>query len=733
MGFKIVGKCHTTKQKVRLLIIAKTTENIDNSLHFSSTMPNSNFYTALCRWAASLCFALFFSAFLAPFLAAQNRAVAVVYDNSGSMRDAGQCDGINYALQVMVGLLHSQDELYVYKMDSPNGHFMNLNDKHNTIKNINTVYDCKAKATPFEAVINAKNKLSQSSRKDKWLLILSDGMITDKQFIAKYTNDLRSFVEQTGSRIIFLNVSAANTPLDQYFSQTQTPQQTQRTDGNFTQIIKTMENIGATVMTLSGGGVPFKPVGTKLQINTPLPLKKIIVLEQEARKNTVLPTVKNATSSGKNLWIEDTYTAQKANANYQMTGLITHISADKTANAIIPKGAIDIDFTGLPDPSKVKILPEVAAKLVVDIEGSVKSKSGNQQQICDTVRQVRVIARLLDLKDQPLDLPVLQGSRLWVMNETNHQKQAMSLDEKNSRFSTTIPLSSNHIVLSVTAEYAGYFNFQSQVINLHKDACPIPKANLEASKTKITASVLAMDAADYITVFPRLSVGDAQARPPTEAEMKDLYIEQSGGTEGISLSIDNMPDGSMRIRPKGAWCACFTRTGKSDIGLQLKSRNPNIQIGSKNNLTVSVEITDAPFWAKCGWLIIATLSALLVLWYIVGLIKKPRFCRGSEVVFSRTTPLQTQKARSYPLPTGFLNRYLVPYIAEQQVVGTVKFRAGARCSHILIDKSAQTDNMFVSGFPIENPRVKDIRLSNGEKLEVARAGQSKETYEYRKL
>jgi len=72
-------------------------------------------------------------------------------------------------------------------------------------------------------------------------------------------------------------------------------------------------------------------------------------------------------------------------------------------------------------------------------------------------------------------------------------------------------------------------------------------------------------------------------------------------------------------------------------------------------------------------------------------------------------------------------------LPEKQIVGTVKFVAGARCSHVLIAKDAQTDNMFVSGFPVENPKVKDLRLSNGEKLEVARAGQSKEIYEYRKI
>lgn len=709
-------------------------------LYPTQLLSNNRLYSHPYSWLLFTALYLCISLYPAINLQAQNRAVAVVYDNSGSMRDAGQCEGINYALQVMVGLLHPQDELYVYKMDVATGNFMNLNSKHSTIKTIAAVYDCNAKATPFEAAINAKGKLAQSTRKDKWLIILSDGMITDKQFAAKYQSDMRLFVEQTGTRIIFLNVNDKNTPLDDYFKQSQTPQKTLRTEGSFEQIIKTMENIGASVMTLSGDGVAFKPIGTSLQINSPIPLKRIIVLSQETNNSNSLPSIKNITQNKKPLHIEDTYTAQKTGnnpktkANYQMTGLITHIVADKLANSVIPKGTIDIAFTNIPDPTKVKILPEVAAKLVVDIEGSVKSRNGNQRQVCDTIKQMRITARLLDLNDQSLDIGVLKGSKLYAINEATKQKTPLLLDEKNNKFSTSIALNSPQITLSVVAEYSGYFNFQSQIISISKDACPIPTANIEASKSSISTSVLTIDQAESISIFPRLSVGNSEPRPPTEAEMNDLYIEQTNnGQSKIAVSVENTADGKMIIKPQGAWCACFTKTGKADINLQLKSRNPNIKIGNNSKINLSVEIIDASFWAKCGWLILSIMATLLALWYMIGLIKKPRFCKGGEVIFSRITPLQTQKARSYPLATGFFSRYLVPYIPEKQVVGTVKFVAGARCSHILIAKDTQTDNMFVSGFPVEAPRQKDLRLSNGEKLEVARAGQSKEIYEYRKL
>ncbi len=610
-------------------------------LLYRSTYPLSNTY---CRLLIAL-IGTFLLSVNGSNLQAQNRALAVVYDNSGSMRDAGQCEGINYALQVMVGLLHPKDELYVYKMDAANGNFMNLNSKHSTIKNIANIYDCNAKATPFDAVINAKDKLTQSSRKDKYLVILSDGLITDKQFQQKYSTDLRQFVEQTGARIIFLNVNDQNSPLDDYFSQSQTPQQTLRTAGNFEQVIKTMEQIGATIMTLSGNGVAFKPIGTKLEINSPVPLKKIIVLSQETSKNAALPTIKNVVQNGKPLYIQDTYNAQKNGSNpktkqsYQMTGLITHVAASQSENAIIPKGNISIEFVGIPDPSKVKILPEVAAKLLVDIEGSVKASNGNQRQVCDTVKQMRIIAKLLDLNDQPLDLAVLKQSKLYAINENNKQKTPLILDEKNGKFTANIPLIGQQIIVSVTAEYAGYFNFQSQVISISKDACPNPIANISASKNSIVAHVLNLDNAESIVVLPQITIGKSEARPPTAAEMNDLLIEQISNGSDIKLSVENTDDGKMVIKPQGAWCACFTKTGKADITLQLKSKNPNIQIGNNNKIKVSVEIMDASFWAKCGWLIVGIICLLFGLWYIIGLIRKPRFCRRCRnCIFTHTNP-----------------------------------------------------------------------------------------------
>ena len=662
---------------------------------------------------------------------AQNRAVAVVYDNSGSMQQAGQCEGINYALQLMVGLLHPQDELSVFKMEPPVGTDINLNQKKSSIAAITQSYDCSARKTPFAALTTASNKLAASNKKFKWLIVLSDGDITDTNFEQAAGSNIRNFVETTGGRVIFLNVNTIESKLDRYLDNSNTPNNTLRTQGNFDQIIKTMEEIAGNVMTLSKGGVKAQAQGTKITINTPVPLKKMIVLAQDARKNAELPNLIKANLNGTSLFIEEPYKAQKLKStDYQMTGIVTHVKSGK-GEGVIPKGELTLLFDKSVDVSKIKFLPEVAAKLDVQIKGSFKAETGNTYTVCDTVKNITIVAKLLDLNNKPLDEAVLKGSKVSFVDENTKKTIALRYNPSSADFSASIPLNSKRITVSASAEYQGYFNYQSSIFVVQKEFCPTPTAFIEASKKTLHAKVTDMQHAETITVIPKIKVGDLPPRAATPEELKDLYFEKLNDTN-IGIDVTET-DGKMIIRPSTFICACFTKTGTDKLTLALKSKNKNITVDANNKIDIQVTIDDDSFWAKCGTIILTTLIILFLLWYLFGIYKKPRFCKGAEVVYTKTTPLVERKPKSYLLPNGFVKRYLIPYTPEKQVVGGIEFKAGSRCSHVFIDRNSQNERMFISGMPIDKPRDKDVRLSNSEKLEITGQGNSKETYEYRKI
>lgn len=663
---------------------------------------------------------------------AQDRAVAVVYDNSGSMRDAGQCEGINYALQVMVGLLHPQDELFVFKMDESAGNPLSLKNKQQTINNASQRYDCSARVTPFDAAIAAQQQLTQSSRQKKWLIILSDGKITDKQFAAKYPNDLNNFVNQTGGRIIFLNVNKGNSVLDDFFTQTQTPNQTLKTQGSFEQVVETMEQIAGNIMTLSSSGVSVQRKGNQATLKAPIPLKSLIVLQQDSRKNVQLPSIKKATAQ-QALFIEDAYQAEKVSAAHRMKGIITHIRADQQGQKVIPKGEVTVQFDkDLRTLSNIRFLPEAAARLEVSLREGVKSHRNNNYWLCDTAKTVELVAQLVDLDGKPLDGAVLAQSKVHFINEGTQQKQALHFNRATKEFVLPIspPAANERLLISVMAEYAGFFNFQSRIFTLQTVECPVPVAFIDAEKTSINASVLNMDEAESITVQPKISVNNQTPRHPTPTELKALSIEKVNDTRiGIQVTEQN---GQLTIQPTTYWCACFTKTGKDSLVLKLTSTDPNLKTTERSQVTLYLDIEDASWWAKCGWLLIIGGLFLVLLWYIWGIIKKPRFCRGAEIIITKTSTTIKRRPKSYPLPTGFFSRYLIPYIAEKQNVGSVTFKAGSRCSHILLSDKTQTEEMYISGFPIDHPGHKDLRLSNGEQLEINRRS-GKEVYEYRKL
>ncbi|MGB0932019.1 MAG: hypothetical protein ACPGVB_14640, partial [Chitinophagales bacterium] len=590
-------------------------------------------------------------------LTAQDRAVAIVYDNSGSMTQSGQCEGINYALQVMMGLLHPEDELSVYRMLPAKEDKIDLNSKKGAMKSARKSYDCNARNTPFEAAIYAKEQLTKSKKPYKTLIILSDGGITDIDFSTKYPDELRTLVEETGTRIFFLNVSTVQSVLDAYLENSQTPNKTLRTQGSFEQIIKQMEEIAAGIMTLSGSGITIQPKDKTIDWESPVPLKRVIVLQQDAESNAKLPRLVSAKSDGSNLRLGESFEAQKSRGIYTMTGLINHIEAAQKGQ-VIPKGKVELGFNESIDASKIKILPEVAARLEIMVNSPTRSQRENQYVVCDTVQTLEIGAKLVDFNGKMLDMPVLKASNVVFIDETTQRKIRMKLDEKTGAFFADVPFKGKKLIVSVAAEFSGYFNFQSKVLIVTKDNCPRPKAFIQSDKKALKAKVTAMGDGDQIMITPQIIVENEAPREPTAKELEDMYMEQLNDVN-IGIEVEKR-DGKMYLRPTTFICACFTKTGKDQLQIQLKSTNPNLIITERGKLTIDVEIEDVGFWEKCGWLVIASIIALILLWYIIGIIKKPRFCKGTEVIITKQSRVMTRKPKSYPLPTGFFNRYFVP-------------------------------------------------------------------------
>ncbi|MGB0838797.1 MAG: vWA domain-containing protein, partial [Chitinophagales bacterium] len=389
---------------------------------------------------------------------AQNRSVGIVYDNSGSMQGT-QCDAVNYALQAMVGVLSPDDDLFVITMSDQKSYTIDLGNKQKAIDQTIKQFSCKG-GNPLKAVNKAIDQLGSSSKSEKWLLMLTDG---EWQGISNNAYpQLSRFIERADSRTLFLNLDVkeadAKNKLKRFLEQYDLfPLQTL---GQADKIIAQMGDMATTVMSMPSTGIQWEVAGDEVQINSLVPLKRLIVIEQAA--SAALPKVVQASASDNTqLKIEGPFNANKNTKRISLTGKISHLRYPKDKQ-VIPEGTIKVKFDQTVSNQDFKFLPEVAAKLEVSVEG-YRSSRGNTYAICDTMSSVRIVAKLLDLDGQPLNKDVLRKAKVNYVDGKGIPKFPLKLDETNGAFTLRFPVSKNMHQIRIAAEHEDYFNYQSNI------------------------------------------------------------------------------------------------------------------------------------------------------------------------------------------------------------------------------------------------------------------------------
>lgn len=136
---------------------------------------------------------LLFSVMITPVLGvgavkqSTTRAIAIVFDNSGSMymnQNKAWCRA-TYAIEVFASMMNEGDTLQVYPMYpvQVNGVTYDSKDKPFTISGgadtsvIQTMYSPYAGDTPIETIGDAYNGLKKQKADEKWLIVLTDGAV----------------------------------------------------------------------------------------------------------------------------------------------------------------------------------------------------------------------------------------------------------------------------------------------------------------------------------------------------------------------------------------------------------------------------------------------------------------------------------------------------------------------------------------------------------------------------
>jgi hypothetical protein len=660
---------------------------------------------------------------------AQRRTVVVVYDDSGSMGNPqapnARWRDANYALQTLTGLLAPQDALTVVRMSAPDvAEPIDLRSQAGQIAAIQTRPHTGGQ-TPYAAVETAMRTLEQVTAREaqaggeateKWLIIVTDGEFDHGDpppLVDDVRQEIRTFVQRTGTRsAIFMIAGVESQAADLWV---QDGQARRYEAPGREQIVEQMRRIAADITSRSDTPPPVRYDGNTVTLTTEFPLRRVTLL-QHTRDPQALAVLRGARVGGTNIGVPAALElGMPARSGSPVYGRIHHLGG----NATIPAGTVTLTFDRPVDASLVQVLPEVDARLAVWLtDNAGRPLSGTIPTIC-TGEPFRIRATLLSPQGDTLLKQVRAGSPLRL--EATYGTRRVPLAAAGGFFEASVPAAPGDSAISVSAAYPGYFSYRSRIYTVRGQECR-PRVLGWQPGAPWSAKVTELDDAPPIDVVPTV---DGARVPAAELEQWTLRRTDDGK---LPVDIERTAEG-WRLRPKTRWgLACCTPTGLIPVELEAKSPNPREPVLRR---TVQLDVRDVGFWAKCGWLVMLVLAAILLTAYIFLLMRKRRFCHGSEIVYERITPLARGRPQTEALVgKSWLVRMLVPTPAERTTVVEVTFEAGTRCGHILIPPEAQTDQMYVSGEHIEDPGRRPVRVAQGDSLEIRRGGGRRDVYTY---
>lgn len=357
-----------------------------------------------------------------------DKIVAVVYDNSGSMKTGGWSPYAKYALQGLMSIFDSTDTMAIFPLNKydkdykKNGQpystpFVNVNlegDRESAIEQVlnhkysstNSTFTPSGSTPPY-AVENAidwltksgMNKLEPVQGKDFWLIILSDGVFDDstifgKTFDFKQSYDLTSRKYNTTGDLLGAAIPDYIGLQTFYFGMgtsagiTESPSLTAKEITSADGVIDAMQEVTNRVTgryTLDSGITTNGSSVTVDLSGCPFSISSLTVLAQgegELKLNDVSsPTVKLKKARSSSMSVDEEVTVNNQTKRIKISGC-SSIIAPQDVNGYLNKDVVTLTFNA--EPTSVSILVEPAIKLQSNLQ--YKNSAGEWEDVdVDTI------------------------------------------------------------------------------------------------------------------------------------------------------------------------------------------------------------------------------------------------------------------------------------------------------------------------------------------------------------
>lgn len=524
------------------------------------------------------------------------RIISVAYDDSGSMSTNDNWAYASYSLQNMIGLMNSNDEFNVVKMSDLKNVGINLSnnsDRTSDIKMVegwNTVAGTDVSAIEIAGnwLKTKKDEYKDSQTVEYWLVVLTDGSfgnnISAYTYMENYFNNLKSSMDGSKFEGVFVAIGSGITK-ETKDTWNKTMKDHLISANNSTDIINAMNEVSGLILGQGGKYVDINiktiSKGNGVEFETPFPLKKFIIFEQnqsvsineikvdEMKVNSVADFKTNKPGSG------------------SFNSRIIHCEGEN--EEYIPAGKIMVNFDSKIDvgESKFKILTEAAVNAtlkVVDKKGNIVDDINSISFTeGETIELAAVITNGIDNSRINLREWAKQMEGSLVING---EEIEMKYNSKENLFYATYEVKSGNNLAYTVVSLPGYFRTKSDILNIYPREV-IDTPDVSVSSSTVLVPYRYTDKYEEIGKFSYIVTGthmdglcDFEFKNMPNGitvSVNDVYADKFGK---LSVKIyNNVPATVKFYRNKN-----YKETEKSRITIDVKSSEYELQ-WKENSIT----------------------------------------------------------------------------------------------------------------------------------------------------
>ena len=630
-------------------------------------------------------------------MASTSRAVAVLYDDSGSMnRPTSRWIGANFSLQVMASLLNEGDVLLMSKMNAqPQPKRYEVpGDIDALLSNLRAESAPKGE-TPYAGIEELLQSLKDSKATEKWLLVVTDGEFNGfSPEVAQRQID--TLVKPLGIRVVFLLIeSGSDFKAARYWQKAGGATVVQAASGS--EVPVRMEEIATMLTGRDANGISLVRDGNDLVISSRFPLRGVVALLQGDSGTRISSAIGGPTVM--------TLRSHLARSRQRLAGIpeaadIAHVLSKEGVAA--GDQIMRLRLSGPGSRDRIKIYPEVAARMEVKVFGSdgkaLQRDSQGYLSYCQD-EEIDLRTQLIGTDDKPITIgrSDLSSFEIGFTHEGSAPLRSV-IDSKQEAFAVRTKLTGNLHLLPF-ARYPGYFSYLGAPLNLRGVRCKSEIAITLESQLS-SDGVWAARVDRLKSAAPLVFAVSVDGRPATELDLKG-WQWQGDMLTAWDLQVAG---GKVYLRPRSGCCALTWSRPKAQRGMlqvqNLTTGNARDVIRLPAPVPYEWTLPDSQL-EKLWWLfgcpiaaLLSLIAAVAYLWRI--LITKERFGRRSAVhVLRRRTDTKVPFCRARDLP----KRWLWPSRRETKVVEGLKFMAvGGRGHAVLVVGAGLTEHHEIDGW-----------------------------------